>query len=235
MDSELWALWATAAGTFAAAVSAVGIALWQNRAQGQVERGKRHERASLVLIEAADHQSVTIANLSSTPVWNLYITTVESMLWEEGGVVGLASAGPKPSRFEVVTPNERKTFTMATWRDNYHGAALPPPHSREGEPRWGSVDVTFVYTDAFKTTWRREGHSPPRTTGGSPLPGEVTARHRLWGWLKKSSKTAAKNLTSGVRGKGFRRKTQLAKQRERSRQRLAARKAARKDNQQGGG
>ncbi|PNG21898.1 hypothetical protein [Streptomyces cahuitamycinicus] len=231
MTSELWALWATAIGTFAAALSAVGIALWQHRAQNAVERGRRHERASLILIEEANHQSVTIANLDATPVWNLRITKAECMLWDakEGGAVGQASARAQPAQYEVVAPQERKTFTLPAWRDDYDGPALPPPHTREGQPSWDGPDVNFIYTDAFRTSWKREGHEPPLNIGGTPLPGTITAPHRLWRYVKRVSRARCMDIASGVRGNGFRRRTQNRKRRERVHRRLAARRAARED------
>ncbi|MEW2615016.1 hypothetical protein AB0937_33510 [Streptomyces sp. NPDC047880] len=208
--------WLSALGTVAATATALWVASRQRAAQERVLAGVQKEKAAHVALEDLDREGVTVRNHGQTPVTNTLLVRVEVYLDEDGGedvgwlTVGRARARSEPQRQDLLPAGDSVPFTFTDW-------SSPEELTLDSSLRWGNPRVTFAYTDAAGTRWRREGGpifpshgAGPRClalqrSDGAPF---GARRWRRWGQRRR---TAWKNLRLGLRGKGFTRKQRREK------------------------
>ncbi|MEV5107592.1 hypothetical protein ACFQ7G_19570 [Streptomyces massasporeus] len=210
--------WLSAVGTVAATVTALWIASRQRAAQERVLAGVQKEKAAHVALEDLDREGVTVRNHGQTPVTNTLLVGVEVYLDEDGGedvgwlTVGRARARGEPQRQDLLPAGGSVRFTFTDW-------SSPEGLTLDSSLRRGNPRVTFSYTDAAGTRWRREGADLPIAWGGAPLPGAAAERRRAvrrkrWRRWGQGRRTAWKNLRLGLRGKGFTQKQRREKRRK---------------------
>jgi hypothetical protein len=187
MSAEAW----SALGTFAAVVTALGLALWQHNAQQQVRADARRERAASIAITRLDAHSVKIKNFGATPFYRLRVEKVEAYLQQEVEVRdalgqpmlerhadGKASAWVQPHEESVVAPAPEGE---AEFRFEWH--VDETPLTPEQVELLGPPDVILRYDDVFLTRWERPSRDRPQPTGGGPpLPGAFRIRDRCENW-----------------------------------------------------
>lgn len=176
MSDMGWYAW-TAIGTLALVFSATGVALWQHSAAPSVRRGAREDKATLVVIDGcATRDSVTIRNLSSTPVNWVAVGATCIIVDKAAGLeyAGLGVARVDPFRVDLIAPNETKTFSFPEWKEEIEGYEIA------AENLVDRPTVRFSYRDAAGARWERENHDRPKWVGGTPpLPGQAMAQRRL--------------------------------------------------------
>lgn len=208
----------SAAGSFVAAVVALGIALRQHYAAQEVLRSAQQERATFVAVTQMTSAEVVVKNLGQTPMFAVELWTVSAELWErdEDASYVVARVRPRTSggMRMVLAPGEELRVDVSDWRDWDDGSPLAP----DSLEAMGPVSVVTRYRDAAGTTWTREDNSLPKRTGGTPLPGTVRAHHQVRRYLRPHVRKLRRNARLGFQGKGFTAAQQLRKRRERRRQ-----------------
>ncbi|WP_331725918.1 hypothetical protein [Streptomyces sp. NBC_00470] len=216
--------WLSFVGTVVATTAAVWIALRQRAAEERVLAGRQREKAAHVALEDLDEEGVTVRNHSQTPVTNVHLVQVEvyldELIGEEEGwqTVGRLRARGKPGKLALLPAGDGGRFTFVSWHSPE--GATPDPELRRGAPQ-----VTFSYTDAAGTRWRREDYDLPVPWGGVPLPGAAAQRRREARRKRRRRwrgrlLALRRGLKSGLRGRGFTRKGRRnyrAKQRAKAR------------------
>jgi hypothetical protein len=211
--------WVAAVGTLLATGTALLIAVRQRAAEERVLAGVQREKAAHVALEDLTREGVTVRNHGQTPVTNVLPVTVQVHLDEDEGegewvTVGRAQARSNPHREELLPAGGSVRFTFTDW-------SSPEGLTLDTSLRWGSPGVTFAYTDAAGTRWRRERSDLPVPWGGTPLPGASAERRRAVRRKRgrrraRWRRNAWKNLRLGLQRKGFTRKSRQ-KRREKQR------------------
>lgn len=185
--------------------------------------GAQREKAAHTAIVALSRDEVTVRNFGQTPVTRLVVVRAEALLDEDFGpdegwyTTGRAVARPHPRRVDLLPASDSARFSLLDWR------ADAGDHSVGPDLRWHRPDVTFEYTDAAGTRWRREEHNLPVVVGGISLPGSAAERRRIKrrrarDWFSRHRRNVWKSLRLGVHGKGFTKKSRRKKRERRTRQ-----------------
>ncbi|MGW3377395.1 hypothetical protein [Streptomyces hydrogenans] len=209
--------WASVAGTLAATITALWIALRQGAAAERVLAGGQREKAALIALEGLDAQGVTIRNHGQTPVTNVSLTAeayLDEFLGDPDGwvTVGWERAVGSPDKVPLLRAGEGVRFEFVRWHSP--DVPNPDPTLRRGRP-----DVTITYTDAVGTRWQRVRYDLPVPWGGAPLPGAARERRREARRRRRRQRSQRRrvlwrNLKLGLRGKGFTRESQKEKRKK---------------------
>lgn len=182
--------------------------------------GAQKEKAAHIVLEELEKGGVTVRNYGQTPVTRV-IVTVKAQIDEDGGpdvgwlTVGEVRGHGVPLKKDLLPAGETAPFTFG-WEEKWIDPSL----------RWQDPEVTFEYTDAAGTRWRRTRFDLPVRVGGTPLPGSAAEarrakRHSRSRWLKRHLGNIRKSVQLGFQRKGFTRKGRAKwrdKQREKAQQ-----------------
>ncbi|WP_331731977.1 hypothetical protein [Streptomyces sp. NBC_00989] len=199
------AQWVSAGGTIAATATAVWLAARQRSVQERVLAGAQREKAAHIALEVLDRDGVTVRNYGLTPITRV-VVRAEVHLDEDFGpdegwqTVERVRAHGVPRKQALLAAGDTARFTF-DWSEQAVDPAL----------RWQEPDVTYEYTDAAGTRWRRAGFDLPVPVGGVPLPGSAAeGRRQKWRTSKRRwnrrRRDLWRSLRLGVRGKGFTKK-----------------------------
>ncbi|MFJ6646812.1 hypothetical protein ACIQPS_14305 [Streptomyces sp. NPDC091290] len=207
----------SAAGSFVAAVVALGIALRQHYAAQEVLRSAQHERATFVAVTRLNKDEVVVKNLGQTPIFSVELREIKAELWDRDEdtsyVVGRARPSKAARVWMVLAPDQEVRVDISDWRDWDDGSPL----TAQDLESLGSPTVVIRYRDAAGTVWQRENNFLPERSGGTPLPGTVRTHHQIRRSLRPRMRTLRRNVRLGVQGKGFTAAQQRTKRRQRSR------------------
>ncbi|WP_188114364.1 hypothetical protein [Streptomyces apricus] len=207
----------SAAGSFAAAVVALGIALRQHYAAQEVLRSAQHERATFVAITQLNNNEVVVKNLGQTPIFSIELREVKAELWDREDDTSYVVARVRPHLAErlwmVLAPDQEVRVDISDWRDWDDDTPL----TAQDLESMGPPTVVIRYRDAAGTVWQRENNLLPERSGGTPLPGTVKTHHQIRRYLRPRLRALRKNVRLGIQGKGFTAAQQRAKRRQRFR------------------
>jgi hypothetical protein len=213
LEAGTIAQWVSAAGTVAATTAAVWLAARQRAVQERVLAGSQREKAAHMALGELSRDGVTVQNYGLTPMTRVLVRA-EAHLDEDLGpddgwvTVDRVTARGVPSKKDLLPAGDSALFSFE-WETRVIDPAL----------RWQEPYVTYEYTDAAGTRWRRTGFNLPVFVGGVPLPGAAGERRReKWRGRARKWKLRRRKLWRSLR-LGFQRKgfTQAGRKKRRLR------------------